>query len=171
MSHKSTAHAAARQSKRTPQKKNCCHLPPADGGPGVELPSAKLASMVNIGREAAERYLDEGTPLPEFWASLRRIAPSQHLGDIEAGFLGRLEQRLYANQGGEHLRPDEMQAALAVGNSTMKALHEAAAGLSRLAEAGAVVPNNSDGAAQLRKLATLAASITWLAPVEAGAFR
>lgn len=166
-----TAQAAERQQKRTHQKKKRCHLPPADGQPGITLAGARLPQLVNIGCEAAERYLGEATPLPEFWAQLRGIAPPQHLGDIEAGFLGRLEQHLHANQDGEHLRPDEMRGALAVGNSAMKALHEVAVSLSRLAEVGAVVPNNGDGAAQLRKLASLAASITWIAPVEAGAFR
>lgn len=170
-----TPHPADRQQKRPHQKKKRCALPPADGRPAITLPGTHLEHMVNIGREAAERYLSEGEQrLPAFWANLRRIAPAQHLEDIEAGFLARLEQRIRSlpEPGQQHAteRPDVLagvvalkgaaRAPMAVGGGALPALLKQLEQLASMAETGAIQATSSEGANQLRRVQEILGSVT-----------
>jgi hypothetical protein len=175
MSFKGTPHAAQRQSKPPRQKKKSRYLPPADGRPVIKLPRAGLESMLTIGREAAERYLDEGEQLlPEFWAGLRRMAPPQHLEDIEAGFLGRLDQRIRSLPAPEQSCEAEQEAGLAgvvalkgagraplaVGAAVLSTLLKQLEQVGAMADTGAIQATSSEGAQQLRRVQELLGSVT-----------
>lgn len=166
-----TAHPADRQQKRPHQKKKRCGLPPADGQPAVTLPGTHIEHMVNIGREAAERYLTDGEQrLPVFWANLRGIAPPQHLEDIEAGFLARLEQRLRSRLEPGRQPADVLagvvalkgaaRAPMAVGGGALPTLLKQLEQLASMAETGAIHATSSEGANQLRRVQEILESVT-----------
>lgn len=117
---------------------------------------------MRMGCDAAEQYLLEGQQdLPGFVAKIRQMTPPRHWADVEAGFMGRLEQRLHSDQ----LTDTEMKRALAVGSSAMKALHESAIRLIELAIEGDLVPTNNESADQLTQMAELIGRITCVGPV------
>lgn len=146
--------------------RNRCSIPPADGCPSVELPMATRDNLVQIGREAAERYLGEGgQDLPRFLAGIRQNTPPRYWDDVEAGFMGRIQQRLDSDQ----LTDDELKQALAVGSSVTKDLHESATRLIQLALDGELVPTTYASADHLDQLSELIGRITCVGPVDSGA--
>ncbi len=155
-----------KQNNRTPRggqvkpashKNHCCSVPPADGCPAMVLPMATKDNLVQIGRQAAERYLAEGQHnLPGFLVGIRQNTPPRYWDDVEAGFMARLQQRLDSDQ----LADNEMQQALAVGSSVTKDLHESATRLIELAIDGGLVPTTEASADHLARLAELIGRIT-----------
>lgn len=149
------------QLKTQKHKVNTCSLPAADGVPAINLPLKTKKSMVVMGCDAAERYLGEGLEgLPSFFAEIRKMTPPQYWSDVEAGFMGRLEQRLRSDLPNSK----DMKVALAVGNSAAKELHEAATAIVNLAKAGALIPMNQEGIDQLNETSALVSSITVIGP-------
>jgi len=145
---------------------NRCSIPPADGRPPVELPMATRNNLVQMGCEAAERYLGEGGQgLPLFLAGIRQNTPPRYWDDVEAGFMGRLQQRLDSEQ----LTDDELKQALAVGSSVTKDLHESASRLIQLALDGELVATTYAGADHLGQLSKLIGRITCVGPAGSGA--
>ena len=171
-SQQDKAGAAAHQEKTADRKKNTwCQVPEAYGRPAVSLPCAASQNVVNMGIQAADSYLLHQYPaerLYEIVARLRSSAPARHWPDVEAGLLARLEQRLRSMQGAPNFDQDEKGQAFALGNQTMKALHELATRVSALAAVGAIVPTSAQGQEQLSQLEALAGAITWICPVEPG---
>jgi len=171
-SQQDMAGAAAHQEKTADRKKNtCCQVPEAYGRPAVSLPCAASQNVVNMGIQVADSYLLNQYPaerLDEIVARLRSSAPARHWPDVEAGLLARLEQCLRSMQGAPSFDQVEKSQAFALGNQTMKALHELAIRVSALAAVGAIVPTSAQGQEQLRQLEALAGAITWICPVEPG---
>ena len=171
-SQQDMAGADAHQGKTPTRKKNnCCQVPGAYGRPAISLPKACSQSVVSMGVQVADSYLLHHYPgerLDEVVARLRDGAPARHWPDVEAGLLARLEQCLRSMQGAPKFDQDEKSQAFALGNQTMKALHELAIRVSALAAVGAIVPTSAQGQEQLRQLEALAGAITWICPVEPG---
>lgn len=166
------AGAAAHQEKTATRKKNTrCMVPEAYGRPAVSLPNACCQNVVSMGVQVADNYLLHHYPgerLDEVVARFRDGAPARHWPDVEAGLLARLEQRLRSMQGAPNFDQEEKSQAFALGNQTMKALHELAIRVSALAAVGAIVPTTAQGQEQLRQLEALAGAILWICPVEPG---
>jgi hypothetical protein len=144
-------------------------VPEAYGRPAIELPNATCNRVVTMGIEAADAYLMgeyPGEGLADTVARMRGVSPAQHWPDIEAGLLARIEQRLRSSQGAPSLDEAEKHAAFALGNQTMKALHDVAVRVAALADVCAIVPTSSQGQEQLIQLKALVSAITWICPVE-----
>ena len=117
--------------------------------------------LVQMGRDAAERYLAEGRQdLPAFVASIRHMTPPRHWADVEAGFMGRLQQRMDCKQ----LDDDELRRSLCIGNLITKDLHDSAVRLIDAAIDGDLVPTTDACADQLAALAELVRRITYVGP-------
>lgn len=159
--------------EKTPRrpKNSRCQVPEAYGWPAVDLPAATCRSVVAMGVEAADAYLMgeyQGEGLATIVARMRGVSPARHWPDFEAGFLSRVEQRLHSRQGAPSFDEQNKQAAFALGNQTMKALHDVAVRVAALADVCAIVPTSGQGQEQLNQLKALVNAITWICPVEPG---
>lgn len=166
------APAGEYQEKTASRKKNTrCYVSEAYGMPAVDLPAGTCPNVVGMGVQAADTYLENGYPgerLADTVARMRGLAPIRHWPDLEAGLMTRIEQCLQSNLEAPRLDNAEKQAALALGNQTMKALHDVAIRVAALAAVGGIVPTSALGHEQLRQLEALASAITWICPVEPG---
>lgn len=140
-----------------------CFVPAADGVQAIDL-AATSQAMVERGAVQASRWLDslDSLPLHAALEQLRLSAPSDHWEAIQAGFLGRVDQRLRSDIGGQHRSTQQRDGLLAIGDSYTVSLHQQAKRVVDLVKVGAVAPNSSEGALQLRTLEHLVNSCEFL---------
>lgn len=133
-----------------------CSIPAADGVRSIKLVATSQA-MVERGAIQASRWLDslDGLPLHAALEQLRMSAGGVHWEAIQAGFLGRVDQRLRSDIGGQHHSTQRRESLLAIGDSYTHRLHRQAQRIICLLKVGAIAPNSSEGAGQLLGLERL----------------